>query len=60
MMSMITKMSQFIELITLLNEIMLVICTCEDEKEKKEQLKVYVEKIKRSTTHKIIKITKGK
>ena len=32
--------------IILLNESMLVLCTCKDEKEKKERLKVYVAKIK--------------
>ena len=49
-MSMMTKMSQFIESITLLNESMLVIYTCKNEKEKKEYLKVCTAKIKWAAT----------
>ena len=60
MMNIMTKMSQFIESIILLNEIILVICICEDEKEKKEQSKVYAEKIRRSTTYKINENSKRK
>ena len=40
------------ESITLLNETMIVMCTCKDKKEKKKRLKVCVEKIRRSITHK--------
>ena len=32
--------------VILLNEIMLIMCTCDDEKEKKERLKVCAEKIR--------------
>ena len=47
MLSIMTKMLQFIESITISNKTMLTICIYEDEKEKKEKLKICVAKITR-------------
>ena len=48
------------ESITLLNKTILVMCTYEDEKEKKERLKVCVEKLEGSQLIKLTRITKEK